>query len=157
MVRSNLKVKRDPIYTHEGAVAVRVNPELQLRRLTLATMLFEDQFYVDGKTISEAITEAIKNVPLKTVAKLAIECREEQKLRHMPLFLVREMARSKKLEPGIVSDTLERVIQRADELAEFLALYWRDQKGKKTLSAQVKKGLAKAFTKFTEYDLAKYN
>jgi 60 kDa SS-A/Ro ribonucleoprotein len=157
MARTNLKIKRDPIYTHEGAVAVRVNPELQLRRLTLATMLFEDQFYVDGKTISEAIVAAIENVPLKTVAKLAIECRENQKLRHMPLLLVREMARSKKLEPNIVADTLASVVQRADELSEFLALYWKDQKGKKTLSAQVKKGLAKAFNKFDAYALAKYN
>jgi 60 kDa SS-A/Ro ribonucleoprotein len=49
------------------------------------------------------------------------------------------------------------VIQRADELAEFLALYWKDQPKKKTLSAQVKKGLARAFQKFSQYDLSKYN
>jgi hypothetical protein len=47
------------------------------------------------------------------------------------------------------------VIQRADELSEFLALYWKD--GKQPLSAQVKKGLAAAFVKFNEYALAKYN
>jgi hypothetical protein len=47
------------------------------------------------------------------------------------------------------------VIQRADELAEFLALYWKD--GRQPLSAQVKKGLAQAFGKFNEYALAKYD
>jgi hypothetical protein len=52
---------------------------------------------------------------------------------------------------------LAEVIQRADELAEFLALYWKDQPKKKTLSAQVKKGLAKAFQKFDAYQLSKYN
>jgi 60 kDa SS-A/Ro ribonucleoprotein len=156
-MRSNLKVKSPPIYTHEGAVAVRINHELQLRRLTLATMLFEDTFYVDGKTISEAILEATKQVSAEKVAALAIECRESQKLRHMPLFLVRELARRKDIEAGMVSETLAAVIQRADELAEFLALYWKDQPGKKTLSAQVKKGLAQAFQKFSAYDLAKYN
>lgn len=156
-MRSNLKVKTPPIYTYEGALAVHINSELQLRRLTLATMLFEDTFYVDGKTISEAILEATKNVSAEKVAALAIECREAQKLRHMPLFLVRELARRKDIEPGIVSETLATVIQRADELAEFLALYWKDQPGKKTLSAQVKKGLALAFQKFSAYDLAKYN
>lgn len=157
MARTNLKVKADPIYTHEGAIAVRINPELQLRRLTLSTMLFEDSFYVDGKTIAESILEATKNVSSETVAKLAIECRESQKLRHMPLFLVRELARRKDVEAGLVSETLATVIQRADELAEFLALYWKDQPGKKTLSAQVKKGLAQAFRKFDEYALSKYN
>ena len=50
---------------------------------------------------------------------------------------------------------MARVIQRADELAEFVALYWKD--GKQPLSKQVKKGLAKAFTKFDAYQLAKYN
>ncbi len=47
------------------------------------------------------------------------------------------------------------MIQRADELAEFVAMYWSE--GKQPLSAQVKKGLAAAFTKFDEYALAKYN
>jgi len=40
-------------------------------------------------------------------------------------------------------------------LSEFVALYWSD--GKQALSAQVKKGLAAAFTRFDEYALAKYN
>jgi 60 kDa SS-A/Ro ribonucleoprotein len=44
---------------------------------------------------------------------------------------------------------LERVIQRPDELTEFLAIYWKD--GRQPLSAQVKKGLARAFRKFNEY------
>jgi 60 kDa SS-A/Ro ribonucleoprotein len=44
---------------------------------------------------------------------------------------------------------------RADELAEFVAIYWKD--GKAPLSAQAKKGLAEAFRKFDEYQLAKYD
>jgi hypothetical protein len=47
------------------------------------------------------------------------------------------------------------VIQRADELSEFLALYWRG--GKRPLSKQVKLGLARAFGKFDAYQLAKYD
>lgn len=39
MARSNLKVKQPTIKTHEGAIAAHINAELQLRRLTLATML----------------------------------------------------------------------------------------------------------------------
>jgi len=158
-MRTNTAVKRDPIYTAEGAVAVHINPELQLRRLTLATMLFEDNFYVDGKTISEAIIEVSKKISNEKVAALAIECRNDQKLRHMPLFLVRELASRKDLAPGLVTNTLAEVIQRPDELAEFLALYWKTQAvpGKKTLSAQVKKGLAKAYQKFNAYAIAKYN
>ena len=54
-----------------------------------------------------------------------------------------------------MAETLVRVIQRADELAEFVAIYWAD--GRRPLSAQVKKGLAAAFTSFDEYALAKYD
>ncbi len=50
---------------------------------------------------------------------------------------------------------LERVIQRPDELTEYLAIYWKD--GKTPISAQSKLGLARAFVKFNEYSLAKYN
>lgn len=56
---------------------------------------------------------------------------------------------------GLVGKLLEEVIQRPDELTEFLAIYWKD--GKCPLSNQVKIGLGNAFKKFNEYSLAKYN
>ena len=56
---------------------------------------------------------------------------------------------------ALVGETLARVIQRADELTEFLAIYWKD--GRVPLSGQVKKGLAAAFGKFDAYQLAKYD
>jgi hypothetical protein len=76
------------------------------------------------------------------------------KLRHVPLLLVREMARHAS-HRSLVAETLSCVIQRADELAEFLAIYWAE--GRQPLSGQVKKGLAAAFAKFDEYALAKYD
>src|SRR5207245_6246420 len=93
-------------------------------------------------------------VPGEKVAALAVEGGEKMELGHAPLLLVREMARLA-THRHLVAETLLRVIQRADELSEFVALYWSE--GKQPLSAQVKKGLAAAFTKFDEYALAKYN
>lgn len=145
-VKSNLK-------THEGAVAPIINPELQLRRSVMACMLWENNFYEDGQSIAERIKLLVHANSAKTVSDIAIEAREKMKLRHVPLLLVRELARHK--DKSLTAITLERVIQRADELSEFLAIYWKD--GKEKLSAQVKKGLAKAFVKFSAYDLAKYN
>jgi len=140
--------------THEGAPAKHVSPELQLRRSVLACMLWEDQFYEDGVAIAGRIRELVAKVPAEKVAALAIEAREKMKLRHAPLLLVREMARLA-THRHLVAETLTRVIQRADELTEFVAIYWSE--GKQPLSAQVKKGLAAAFTRFDEYALAKYN
>jgi 60 kDa SS-A/Ro ribonucleoprotein len=140
--------------THEGAAAKNISPELQLRRSVLACMLWEDQFYEDGVAIAGRIRELVAKVPAEKVAALAIEAREKMKLRHAPLLLVREMARLA-THRQLVAETLTRIIQRADELSEFVALYWSE--GKQPLSAQVKKGLAAAFTRFDEYALAKYN
>src|SRR5437660_1081732 len=140
--------------THEGAPARNIPAEWQLRRSVLACMLWEDQFYEDGVAIAGRIRERAGKVPAEKVAALAVEAREKMKLRHAPLLLVREMARLV-THRHLVAGTLAQVIQRADELAEFVALYWSE--GKQPLSSQVKKGLAAAFTKFDEYALAKYN
>jgi len=152
MARTNVPVT--PILTHEGGKAKRIGAEAQLRRSVMACMLWEDTFYEDGEEIGKRIAEMIPQVPPQVVASIAIEAREQMKLRHAPLLIVREMARNKEHKP-LVAATLTRVIQRADELAEFVAIYWREKK--QPLSAQVKKGLAGAFTKFSAYDLAKYN
>jgi len=140
--------------THEGAAARRISAELQLRRSVLACLLWENQFYEDGVEIGGRIAELVPKVATEKVAALAIEAREQMKLRHAPLLLVREMARHK-THRAPVSETLARVIQRADELAEFVAIYWKE--GRVPLSGQVKKGLAAAFPKFDAYQLAKYD
>jgi 60 kDa SS-A/Ro ribonucleoprotein len=140
--------------THEGAPARNISLELQLRRSVLACLLWEGQFYEDGVEIAGRIAELVPKVAAEKVAALAVEGRERMKLRHAPLLLVREMARHK-THRALVSETLARIIQRADELAEFVAIYWKD--GRVPLSGQVKKGLATAFPKFDEYQLAKYD
>ena len=140
--------------THEGAPARPVSHELRLRRSVLACLLWEKQFYEDGVEIAERIAALVPRVAAEKVAALAIEARSQMKLRHAPLLLVREMARHQ-THRRLVADTLASVIQRADELAEFVAIYWKD--GRIPLSGQVKKGLAAAFPKFDEYALAKYN
>lgn len=140
--------------THEGAPAASISDVDKLRRSVLATLLWEDQFYEDGQSISDRI-ELLANLPTvsgEALAKLAMEARNEQKLRHVPLFLAVILA---KKAPAFVAEVLENIIQRPDELTEFLSLYWK--KGKTPLSKQVKKGLAAAFSKFDAYQLAKYD
>ena len=157
MASLNVATKPAPIYTHEGAQAVRITPLQELIRTTMACMLWEDVFYEDGKGIGGRIRELVHKVTLIEASRAAIEARSNMKLRHVPLLIVREMARHPRLHinPRVVSETLASVIQRPDELSEFLAIYWAA--GKCPLSKQVKLGLGKAFSKFSEYQLAKYN
>jgi 60 kDa SS-A/Ro ribonucleoprotein len=140
--------------THEGAPAAVITSEQALRRSVLACMLWENEFYESGMTIAGRIRDLVPAVAPEKVAALAVEARTTMKLRHAPLLLVREMARHA-THRSLVAETLVRVIQRADELTEFLAIYWAE--GRKPLSAQVKRGLAAAFTRFDEYSLAKYD
>ncbi len=142
------------ILTHEGGQGKRITAEQELRRSVMSCLLWEGSFYEDGQSVSDRIKENIAKVNGMIVSKIAVEAREQMKLRHVPLMIVREMARLES-HKRYVADTLSKVIQRPDEITEFLALYWKD--GRQPLSAQVKKGLAKAFTKFNEYSLAKYN
>lgn len=149
--------------THEGAPAKYLTPFQQLRRSVLSSLLWEDQFYEDGKSIAERVTELAKQVTPKDLSSLAIEAKEQFKLRHMPLLLAAVLCRtgSGRMD-SLVSNTIERVICRADELSEFLAVYAningvQPNALKKTISAQAKKGLARAFRKFDAYSLAKYD
>ncbi len=154
MARLNLLNLNFRPRTHEGAPARNISTALQLRRSVLACLLWESQFYEDGVEIAGRIAELVPKVAAEKVASLAVETREKMKLRHAPLLLVREMARHA-THRKFVADALSTVIQRADELVEFVAIYWKD--GRVPLSAQVKKGLAAAFPKFDEYALAKYD
>ena len=140
--------------THEGAPAALITDEQALRRSVMACMLWENEFYEDGATIADRIRSLVPRVAAEQVVALAVEARTRMKLRHVPLLLVREMARYS-THRALVAATLAAVIQRADELAEFVAIYWAQ--GKVPLSAQVKKGLAAAFVRFDEYALAKYD
>lgn len=153
-MRTNLATK--PVFNHEGVKVSHITPIEELRRTVLACLLWEDGFYESGEAVADRLKRLVPLCKPHDVAGLAIEAREKQRLRHAPLFLVRELARypSRGVD-SLVSKTLARVIQRADELAEFVAIYWKD--GKVPLAKQVKKGLANAFRKFDAYALSKYN
>lgn len=139
--------------THGGAPAFpHITPIQQLRRSVLSCLLWESNFYEDGESIADRIVSYAEKVKKKELQELIIEARTQYHLRHVSLLLL--CALIKQGGEG-VADTINETIRRADELTELLAIYWRN--GRRPLSAQMKKGLAKAFTKFDAYNLAKYN
>lgn len=151
MARTNVAASRTYGTTHEGAPARAISAEQELRRSVLSCLLWENEFYESGEEIGKRIERLVAEVPSDKVAELAIEARSRYRLRHAPLWLCVGLARRGALK----AETLAAVIQRADELSEFVALYWKG--GKQPLAKQVKLGLALAFQKFDAYQLAKYN
>ena len=153
-------VKRDSRFKEErlaggaGLKAAKQDDVSQLRRAVMSCLLWENLFYESGSEVASNIERLIPSVDPEVCAQIAIEARYEQKLRHVPLFICRVMAKLA-THRHLVSDTLYRVINRPDEITEFLSIYWKN--GKTPISKQVKLALANAFSKFDEYQLAKWD
>ena len=93
--RPRLRAIWNALFTHEGAPAKRIDAEQQLRRSVLACLLWENTFYEGGVEIADRIASLADEVAPETVAALAVEARDVQHLRHVPLWLVRQLARTK--------------------------------------------------------------
>ena len=143
--------------THGGARAAKEGPEKELIRTVSGCLLWEDSFYESGSSIASRIEGLCEQVSLKFLSEVAIRTRKDLKMRHVPLFLCVQMLKKKGTpeERNLISETIAEVIKRADETSEILAMYWKD--GKKKLPRQLKGGVAKAFRKFDEYQLSKWN
>jgi len=164
-MKTNVKVSRPKVYTHNGAIAAHISPLAQLRRSVLSCLLFESEFYEDGVAIADRIIEHAGACTAREVSDVAIEARTTHNLRHVPLLLCVALARKPNVG-RLLGDTVAAVVQRADELTELVSLYWKlnPEKGKAgrhvkhaSLPKQFKVGLARAFGKFDGYQLAKYN
>lgn len=153
--------KHCPVFTHEGGPSSNLPPLLALKRSVMACMLWEDNFYENGQQVVDRIGELAAKVPAHNLIALARETHDKGLLRHVPLKLIVEIlkkppqSRARKEGEESPVDLIARVCSRPDQMTELLSLYWKD--GKKPLAAQLKKGLAKAFTQFDEYQLAKWD
>lgn len=158
MASVNRKVKEE-IETYGGGHAIPISPKQQLERSVMSCLLWEDEFYEDGKSIVARICDLVKQNTPQDVADIAIRAKQDMRLRHVPLLLARELARTKEGRKQLVH-VLPKVITRADDIPELLAIYFQ-QKIKPRESAklpnQLKKHLGNSFKSFDEYQLGKYS
>lgn len=159
MARTNWNViKRNRTTTHEGGRAIVQQPAVELERSVLACMLWEDTFYECGESIADRIARLTQLVPVKVAVDIAVRARNDMNIRHAPLWVMNHLLprAEEAFDKNIsLSDTLADLLTRPDDLTEMVSLYWKN--GRKPLSAQLKKALAKAFVRFDAYQLAKYN
>jgi hypothetical protein len=149
--------------TYGGGASKKAAPLEQLERAVFSCLLFEETHYQTGSAIANQIRAAAKLVDPADISRLAISARQDHGLRSVALYLVALLDENKGRIPfterSLIANTVYEVISRADELAELCALIQKlsGKPLKKCLSNQVKKGLARAFTKFKEHSLAKYD
>lgn len=165
MSRTNTARRSAPIFTHEGAKAVRTSTINQLRRSVLSCLLFEDEFYEDGIAIAKRIKDLCAKVSPQELADLATEARQRFHLRHVPLVLLVELL-AKRGRSASVAFTIASTIGRVDELGELLALYLeanpkpagsKSQRGAGPIPKGLRRGLDAALRKFDAYQFAKYD
>lgn len=144
--------KPTPTRTHGGCVADSSTPYKQLERSVLSCLLWEDEFYENGQSISERISQLADKVSVDQLHALIIKAFSEYQLRHVPLWLTVALL---KKPNNMARSVVERICTRPDQMTELLSLYWKD--GKKSIPKQLKLGLVAAFKKFDAYQLAKWN
>lgn len=121
------------------------------RRTLVTCMLFEDNAFEDGESITERLTHYVSTLNEEQCRKLLKEAKEN-KLRHAPAFWATKMLKEGKLK----SEDVDTVVDRVDLIMDMLALYWGDKTNKHGLPKSLSKGLQKSFGKFDEYQFSKY-
>lgn len=137
-----------------GYPAFEMDLKDKLISQVLTSFFNEDKYYGDNsKEIIENV-RAILDTDSGFIANLAVYARKEMHLRSISHVLVAELANHSNGKPfarGAVSE----IVERPDDMTEILS-YQLSVFGK-PIPASMKKGLADAFCKFDEYQLAKYN
>jgi hypothetical protein len=158
MATTNRKLKNTEV-THEGAAAVPITIVQQLERSVMSCLLWENTFYEDGESIAERICKLVEQCDKAEVARIAIEAKRDMRLRHVPLLLARELARTKEGKKQLAK-VIPEVIVRPDDITELLSMYFLEKKVHRQpakLPNQIRKHLALTWAKFSEYQLAKWN
>ncbi|RAJ83625.1 hypothetical protein CLV59_103596 [Chitinophaga dinghuensis] len=122
-------------------------PEVALYN-RVATISLDNLFHNKNTAMLVEISSLMEQTSPEFVAKLAVYCRNNLRLRRMAMVLAVALDRIHRGD-GLVSKIISRVIQGPDEMMEFLACY-RILNDKKGLSKQVQKGLAIAFNNISE-------
>lgn len=136
-----------------GGEAFTESPKLELTALMLTSTL-QDQYYRAADVAAKKLRELIALIPdKKFVAKAAVYARTKAGMRSVSHLTAGELAHSVKGQPWTAS-FYNKVVHRPDDALEILA-YYLAAYGKPVPNA-LKKGLGAAFSRFDEYQLAKY-
>jgi len=143
------------IFTHEGAPAKRIDAVAQLERSVMSCLLWEEEFYESGQTIGPAHRRAGEGSPGGR-GRAHRGSGEGGHAAAAHSFAARPRTAAHQDGRAAFGGVAEKVFARADDIAEFLALYWKDNKNE-PLAKQAKRHVGEAFRRFDEYQLAKYN
>jgi hypothetical protein len=157
----------DATVNHEGSLAFKQSPKMELYTRVATCLWGQDKFYVTGKNanadLQQVLSAVIKEDP-EFVLKLAAYTRNKLFLRAVPQVLLAEVFNQ---APGEVDGGYEyvpKVVKRADEVIEVLAYQLARNaatktrlQGQKKIPKSLQKGLRLAMQNFNAYQYTKYD
>lgn len=148
--------------THQGGAGKAYDARVTLERLVFTCMLWEDTFYIDGKSVYDQIKAKVLEVnDIDFVLRLAHKNRVENGLRHASVLLLVAAIESLKGKndpsKSLIKDYIPKICTRPDDLTEMVALYWQGASRKKPLTWQMISGVRKALNGYSAYSIAKYS
>lgn len=156
------------VRNHHNTVSYSVSDLEEFRRTLMSCMLWENTAYEGGVSIADRLGQLVPKLDPEQVVKSAVEARTMMKLRHAPLLIAVEMLKHPEHKKH-VRTLIPQIVNRADEMAELLSLYWRDeinavrtsegfnsQRAKRKIPMQLLRGIRLAFAKFDDYQITKY-
>lgn len=132
-----------------GGIAYELPSDYELATAVLTTFL-KNSYYELGEERLSRIKNLIEINDPYFVANLAIYARHKVGLRQITYVLAGELAKYDE----IGKEFYYEVVRRPDDMCEILAYYLKEYG--KPIPTKIRKGFAKAFEKFDDYQLAKY-
>jgi hypothetical protein len=153
MGKFNTKSSINKTTNFGGGEAFKETDKLEFVSILL-TSFVQDQFYRGENETVERVIELITGLKdKKFAAKSAIYARQKFGMRSISHLVAAEIAKQVKGQEW-TKNFYEMIIHRPDDITEILSCYLG--KYGKPYPNSMKKGLAKAFNKFDEYQLGKY-
>lgn len=155
MAKFNVKTKGTKVENLAGGEAHKESVELEVLSI-LFTSFVKDSYYESESDALNRFRELIASMneeQLLFLAKAAIYARNEFGMRSITHIAAGEIAKIVKGKEW-TKKFFDKVIHRVDDITEILAYYISNYK--KPIPNSLKKGLACGFSKFNEYQLAKY-
>jgi 60 kDa SS-A/Ro ribonucleoprotein len=135
-----------------GGKAYSESPKLAFLSLVL-TSFVKDQYYKSAEEGINDVQNLIDQIPdKKFIAKAALFARTKFGMRSISHVVAGEIAKRVKGEQW-TKDFFDKIVYRPDDMTEILAYIYQTEK---TEPNSLKKGFARAISRFDEYQIAKY-
>lgn len=154
-------------YSAKGNLQFVKEPMQQLYEITVSSLFGKDTYYQSSDELVKRLRTHVNTIvdagQMDFIANVAIYARSVMLIRTIPVVLVVEFAKAiaDRRESGIQYTNMRKlvcdVIQRADQINDFLAYTLEVFGNKKAIPMAVRRGLSDACNKFNEYHFGKYN